>query len=321
MSEIIKHPGPRATFTLAPSNFSEAERFAELVSRSDLAPKDYRGKPGNILVAVQMGAELGMAPMQALQNIAVINGKPCVYGDAMLAVCQAHPAFEAIHEAITEAGATVTVKRAGMEPTVRNFSVDDAKRAGLWGKAGPWQSYPKRMLQLRARAFALRDAFADALRGLNSAEEVTDYAPAPTPGRYDREAGEGARPALPAPAADAVTLDEVLAAIATAGDEDALAAAGDLAKKLDPLVVEVARKEWATRRDELREAAFGAAVGSAPAGDPTLAEQFLIRINEAETADGLSAIADRMKAAAGLSDNDRLRLTRALAIKRQALAA
>jgi hypothetical protein len=66
------------------------------------------------------------------------------------------------------------VKRKGEPDVHSSFSVSDAKRAGLWGKQGPWSQYPKRMLQLRARAFALRDAFPDALRGLASAEEEQD---------------------------------------------------------------------------------------------------------------------------------------------------
>jgi hypothetical protein len=60
-------------------------------------------------------------------------------------------------------------------PTVVRFSMADAKRAGLAGKAGPWTQYPGRMLTLRARGFALRNAFADALRGLITAEEAQDY--------------------------------------------------------------------------------------------------------------------------------------------------
>ena len=55
------------------------------------------------------------------------------------------------------------------------FTVGDAIRAGLWKKAGPWTMYPKRMLQMRARSFALRDAFPDVLRGLVATEEVEDY--------------------------------------------------------------------------------------------------------------------------------------------------
>ena len=50
----------------------------------------------------------------------------------------------------------------------------DAKRAGLWGKSGPWTQYPDRMLLFRARGFALRDAFGDYLRGLRTVEEQGD---------------------------------------------------------------------------------------------------------------------------------------------------
>lgn len=70
--------------------------------------------------------------------------------------------------------ATCRAKRKDQAEEVRTFSVDDAKLAGLWGKQGPWKQYPKRMLQLRARGFAIRDAFADVLKGMASAEEQED---------------------------------------------------------------------------------------------------------------------------------------------------
>ena len=58
----------------------------------------------------------------------------------------------------------------------RTFSEEDARRAKLLGKSGPWSQYPERMMQLRARGFALRDAFADVLSGLISGEEAEDIA-------------------------------------------------------------------------------------------------------------------------------------------------
>lgn len=122
---------------------------------------------------------MGLAPMQALQNIAVINGKPSVYGDAMMALVQASPVCEDIEEYIENEGtpnpvAVCMAKRKGRKPVVAKFSVEDAKRAGLWGKGGPWTAYPKRMLQMRARGFALRDAFPDVLKGMITAEEAQD---------------------------------------------------------------------------------------------------------------------------------------------------
>ncbi len=164
----------------APATMGEAMEFSKMLSESSMVPRAYQGKPQDIMVCVQWGYELGLAPMQALQNIAVINGKPSVYGDAMAALVQASPVCEGIDEHIEGDGTTNPVaicvaKRKGRNPVIAKFSVEDAKRAGLWGKQGPWTQYPKRMLQMRARGFALRDAFPDVLKGLISAEEAEDY--------------------------------------------------------------------------------------------------------------------------------------------------
>jgi hypothetical protein len=155
-------------------SFDEMARFCKAIVNSGLAPKGFNS-PEAVMVAVQHGLELGLAPMQSLQSIAIINGKPCIYGDAALALCTAHPAFLDIEETTEGNTATCVVKRRDRSAVVRTFSEADAKKAGLWGKSGPWQQYPNRMLQMRARSWALRDAFPDALRGLGIREEVSDY--------------------------------------------------------------------------------------------------------------------------------------------------
>jgi hypothetical protein len=164
----------------APATMGEAMEFSKMLAESSMVPRAYQGKPQDIMVCVQWGYELGLAPMQALQNIAVINGKPSVYGDAMAALVQASPVCEGIEEMLENEGspnpvAVCIAKRKNRTPVIAKFSVEDAKRAGLWGKQGPWTAYPKRMLQMRARGFALRDAFPDVLKGLISAEEAEDY--------------------------------------------------------------------------------------------------------------------------------------------------
>jgi len=164
-------------------------RFATAVARSGMAPKGME-RPESVLVAIQMGAEVGLTPMAALQNIAVINGRPSVWGDAMLAICRSSGVFDeaAFEETIEERDgkiiASCTVRRLpNGKPVTRTFSMDDAKQAGLAGKPGPWQQYPKRMLQMRARSWALRDTFPDILRGLNCAEEIIDIEPEQQPDR------------------------------------------------------------------------------------------------------------------------------------------
>ena len=164
----------------APATLTEAIQFSDMLASSSMVPKAYQGKPQDILVCVQWGYEMGLAPMQALQNIAVINGKPSVYGDAMMALVQASAVCEDVEEFFEGEGtpnpvAVCIAKRKNRKPVVAKFSVEDAKRAGLWGKQGPWSAYPKRMMQMRARGFALRDAFPDVLKGLISVEEAQDY--------------------------------------------------------------------------------------------------------------------------------------------------
>jgi len=161
-------------------HLADAWHFARCVAASGLAPRGLE-KPEAILVAMQFGMELGLSPMQAIQSVAVINGRPCVYGDTMLALCMSHPDWlpNVFHEWFTgkpyddDYTAHCRVGRRGRkDPVVRSFSIAQAKRARLLGKDSPWQTFPDRMLQMRARSFALRDTFPDVLRGVLAAEEL-----------------------------------------------------------------------------------------------------------------------------------------------------
>lgn len=167
-------------------------RWSQYVAASGLAPKGIE-KPESIFVATQMGLEVGLSPMAALQNIAVINGRPTIWGDAQLGIVRSTGELEEFDEWYEVKGSRTTrnpseftddvaavcrVKRRGFETQESAFSVADAKRANLWGKQGPWSQYPARMLRFRARSFALRDNFGDALRGMLSTEEARDMGPA-----------------------------------------------------------------------------------------------------------------------------------------------
>lgn len=164
---------------MVPRSLDEAFRLAQAIACSGMAPRGM-DKPEQITVAIIAGAELGLAPFQALQSFAVVNGRPTLWGDGLMAV--ARSGGVKVREWVegegdqTVAHCEVTRPDNG-EVIARSFSVSDAKKAGLWGKQGPWQSYPRRMLAMRARAYALRDGCADMLRGFQVREEVEDYAP------------------------------------------------------------------------------------------------------------------------------------------------
>ncbi len=228
-----------AVRAIVPQSMEEAWRLASAVCKANMAPKGL-DTPEKALIAILHGLEIGLTPMSALQRIAVVNGRPTIWGDAAIGLVRGSGLCEFVRETITGTGeqrvAKCEAKRRGEpEPVMRTFGVADAKKAGLWGKAGPWQQFPDRMLQLRARAFALRDGFADVLGGLYIREELDDHqsmrdaspppappaqmvpppapkmieAPAAAPPPHDPDTGEivDDAPAL-LPAADSASLRE-----------------------------------------------------------------------------------------------------------------
>jgi len=168
-------------FEMKPRTLDEAMNFCKIMADSDLVPNSYKNKPGNIMVAIQMGNELGLSPMRALRSIAVINGRATMWGDDVLAMVLASSVCEYVDESdSTDKIGVCKTKRKGCAEQISTFTLEDAKRAGLLGKSGPWQTNTSRMLKLRARGFGLRDTFADVLAGLVSAEEALDLPPTET---------------------------------------------------------------------------------------------------------------------------------------------
>lgn len=159
-------------------DIGEMWQLSGIFHNSGLAPAslDTREK---VFVALQMGAELGLTPMQSLNNIAVVNGRPTVWGDVPLALCMQSGLFDqTVFEELIEqdeGDGMVAICRVRRKPhgkvVERRFSMKDARHAKLLEKNTPWQTYPRRMVQLRARSFALRDTFADVLSGVPIGEE------------------------------------------------------------------------------------------------------------------------------------------------------
>jgi len=205
-------PAPRPQLstggTVAPIVPQDVEglfRLATIVAKAGMAPAAYKSNPEAIMVAMMHGMEIGLTPMVALQSIAVINGTPSLWGDGLLGVVRGSGLLEDFEETFSHdsegnaLAATCRAKRKGQaSPIERTFTRAQAAKAGLASKKGPWSEYPERMLQMRARSWALRDGFADVLKGLAGAEEVRDgghlveqddgsYAPPPRPQRQDFE--------------------------------------------------------------------------------------------------------------------------------------
>lgn len=197
-----------AVVAIVPRTIEEVARVAKAVIVAGLAPDSYKqGAPeeviSKVMVGIMKGAEVGFPPITALSTIAIINGRPTIWGDGAVALAQAAGIVDKVEQLYEgtpgeaadpspndfrdDYAAIYRIWRKGQEqPYEGRFSVRDAKRAHLWANArrDPWIKYPKRMLMARARAFALRDGFADALSGLSIREEIEDM-PAEAPRKTD----------------------------------------------------------------------------------------------------------------------------------------
>ena len=232
------------------TNLGDAFEFAKMLQRTAFAPKGWKAE--DILSAIQYGAEVGLSPLTSLQSIAVVSGKPSLYGDAAIGLVRASGLCEYIKETVEGEGekmvARCETKRKGEpEPHVTTFSVTEAKKAKLWGKPGPWTDYPARMLGMRARGFALRNCYADVLRGLITVEEARDY---PTQNELEqpRQPVEVRYKPEPEPEPE----DKVAKSIKAVKACDDLKKLATFAKITDD---RVAAKEWAEfDADEVRDA-------------------------------------------------------------------
>jgi hypothetical protein len=177
----IEARGPRISpFDL--TSHDDVVRFAEHTARSGLCPKEFKGKPDDIISAVLWGKELGLPAMSSLMSIAVINGRAAIWGEAVAALCYRTRLVENVEERFQGEGDELTaicvVKRKHIEsPKVGSFSVADARTAGLFGQ-NVHKTYPRDMLMWKARHRAWHAAFPDTLRGLGTAEIAQEEAQA-----------------------------------------------------------------------------------------------------------------------------------------------
>jgi hypothetical protein len=178
---------------IVPASFEDVQRMARMAVTAGLFKGERKDTQeallGKATMAIMQGLEVGLPPMQAIQQIAVINGRCVIWGDAVPALLWAH-GFK-IKEWIDARVAYCTVTRPDGEHITRQFSEADARKARLWderqtvtktwdGKQeqkpndSPWFRFPDRMLQMRARGFAVRDGAPDVLRGIYIREEIDE---------------------------------------------------------------------------------------------------------------------------------------------------
>lgn len=168
-----------------PQGLDASVRFAQLLADADLLPKQFVGKPANVLYAIEYGRTLGIAPVAAITGIHVIEGKPSASSGLIGGlVRQAGHKLRVTSDGATKATAQIiraddpdfvyeatwTLERAVI---ARLCEIKDGKP---WardrnGKPTAWEKYPAAMLKARAITEVARDACEDVLFGLHYTPE------------------------------------------------------------------------------------------------------------------------------------------------------
>ncbi len=228
--------------TLVPRTLDEAKSLAKELAPAALLPGALKAKPADILAIVMTGQELGLAPMQSIRGIHLIEGRPSLSADAIAAICLRSPQCEYLRVVeFTDERVTMEAKRRNDPPVRVTFTMADAARAGLANRDN-YKKYPRSMLRARATAIVCRAVFPDVLMGVYTPDEIEDegvldvnprpvtVAPprpspveaqvVPTPEAEPLEPGSDVEPVAvlppeptPSPAAETDALAEVLAAI------------------------------------------------------------------------------------------------------------
>lgn len=131
-------------------------------------------------VAVMLaGRELGLPPMQSIRSVNIIDGKPCLSAETMLALAYQRVPGLRVEVVTTPTGATVTGARGGAAQAITvSFTKENAIAAGLLSKQN-WQKYPEAMFRARAISAWCRVVVPDAILGCYTPEEVESIQPGP----------------------------------------------------------------------------------------------------------------------------------------------
>lgn len=154
------------------------QEFAKVLAFSDLLPPGLAGKPANVFLALMQGLDLGLRPMQSMNLIDVIKGKPCMNAQGMrgLIIAAGH---ELNIAEWTDEKCVIEGRRASSTAwREASFTIEQAQKAGLAGDN--WKKYPADMLLARATSRLAKAYFADVTNGLSTIEELIDVADGPS---------------------------------------------------------------------------------------------------------------------------------------------
>ena len=146
-----------------------AKQLADALCASDMVPEIYQGKPGNGAAAILYGAELGLNPIQSLQQIFVVYGKPAIYARTMVALVKARGYQIRTVDSTDESVTVVGVAPDGSQEQ-STWTYERAKKAGYTSNK-KYDTDPQAMLYAKAASEVCRKLAPDVLLGITHTVE------------------------------------------------------------------------------------------------------------------------------------------------------
>ena len=172
-----------ATLAFEPADVSGAVRLAQILVASRLLPRAI-ATPEAAFAVIMTGRELGLTAMQSLRSIHIIEGKPTMSADLMVALCKRSSVcrYFRLVETTAERAVFETHRQGDPEPTRLAFTMAEARDAGIAGKDN-WRKFPAAMLRARTASALVRAVYPDVLLGVYDSDsgELEEPLDAPAP--------------------------------------------------------------------------------------------------------------------------------------------
>jgi hypothetical protein len=152
-----------------PVPYTQLERMAATLAKSNMFGCKTADQAMSLLLMAQAD---GVHPARAMQEYHVIEGRPALRADAMLARFQAAGGRVRWIE-MTDAVVRGEFSHPQAGSVEIDWTIERAKSAGLANR-GPWKAYPRAMLRARCISEGVRSTFPGIAVGLYSAEETAD---------------------------------------------------------------------------------------------------------------------------------------------------
>lgn len=184
-SELIQSTPDLPSFSNA-ETFNHAQRVAKMLSTSDLVPAAYKGNVQNTMIALEMANRIGASPLQVMQNLYIVQGKPSWSSSFIIAAINACGKFSPLRFDVKGEGDTLSCVAWAYDKENKEklegpmITMDMAKAEGWLGKAGSkWKTMPTLMIRYRAAAFFGRLYAPEILMGMHTQDELEDIQPSP----------------------------------------------------------------------------------------------------------------------------------------------